>query len=129
MQGIIVIRVLCSFPIILMKPLFSLLSYRKICTLPIDSTYFYYENCFFVTGTSSGVSMALSSIFSVLLFSAMQMYKPFFAATQINTIVGGFLGSWLFILALTVRIFHQKCFSPSLKHNPNFDRLFLIWNL
>ncbi|KAG4065965.1 hypothetical protein HA402_006683 [Bradysia odoriphaga] len=52
-------------------------------------------------GVSSGVSLALSSIFSVLLFSAMQMYRPFFAATQINTIIGGFLGSWLFVLALT----------------------------
>lgn len=44
----------------------------------------------------------LSSIFSVLLFSAMQMYRPFLAATQLNTILGGFLGSWLFVLALTV---------------------------
>ncbi|KAJ6635331.1 Protein KRTCAP2 like [Pseudolycoriella hygida] len=50
---------------------------------------------------STGVSLALSSIFSVLLFSSMQMYKPFFAATQMNTIFGGFLGSWLFVFALT----------------------------
>uniref|UniRef100_A0A336LEP4 CSON010490 protein n=1 Tax=Culicoides sonorensis TaxID=179676 RepID=A0A336LEP4_CULSO len=27
--------------------------------------------------------------------------KPFFAGTQFNTILGGFLGSWLFILSLT----------------------------
>lgn len=42
-------------------------------------------------------------MFSVLLFSAMQMNRPFFAATQFNTILGGFIGSWLFVLALTVR--------------------------
>ncbi|XP_053666026.1 protein KRTCAP2 homolog [Anopheles marshallii] len=31
----------------------------------------------------------------------MQMYRPFLASSQIATIFGGYLGSWLFILSLT----------------------------
>lgn len=31
----------------------------------------------------------------------MQIYKPWLASTQVNTMLGGFLGSWLFILSLT----------------------------
>jgi hypothetical protein len=38
----------------------------------------------------------------------MQLYKPFIASSQINTILGGFGGSWFFILSLTViSTFHQ----------------------
>uniref|UniRef100_A0A0K8TP07 Uncharacterized protein n=1 Tax=Tabanus bromius TaxID=304241 RepID=A0A0K8TP07_TABBR len=50
---------------------------------------------------SSGVSLILASAFSILLFSTMQMYKTWFAASQLNTIIGGYLGSWLFIFYLT----------------------------
>lgn len=71
---------------------------KQILNKQLNSIYF------LIKGASSGVSFALSSIFAVLLFSAMQMYKPFFA-TETNTIIGGFLGSWLFVLALTVNIF------------------------
>lgn len=31
----------------------------------------------------------------------MQIYKPWLASTQFNTMLGGFLGSWLFLLSLT----------------------------
>lgn len=54
---------------------------------------------------SSGTSLALSAVFAVLLFSAMQMNRPFFAATQLNTILGGFFGSWVFVFSLTVGLF------------------------
>ncbi|XP_059487212.1 protein KRTCAP2 homolog [Neocloeon triangulifer] len=50
---------------------------------------------------SSGTSFALASIFSILLFSGMQMYKQWLAASQVQTIFGGYLGSVLFILSLT----------------------------
>ena len=43
------------------------------------------------------VSFALS----VLLFSGMQMLKPFLMASQPATILGGFLGSILFVFLLT----------------------------
>lgn len=38
---------------------------------------------------------------AVLLFSAMQIYRPVIASTQINTMLGGLIGSWLFVLSLT----------------------------
>uniref|UniRef100_U5EVW9 Uncharacterized protein n=1 Tax=Corethrella appendiculata TaxID=1370023 RepID=U5EVW9_9DIPT len=47
------------------------------------------------------VSLLLTSVTSVLIFSAMQIYKPWLASTQISTIFGGYIGSWLFILTLT----------------------------
>jgi len=50
---------------------------------------------------SSGVSLVLSSVLTVLLFSVMQLYRPWLASTQLNTILGGYLGSWLFVLSLT----------------------------
>ncbi|XP_031638333.1 protein KRTCAP2 homolog [Contarinia nasturtii] len=50
---------------------------------------------------STTVSLVLSSVFAVLLFSTMQLYRPWFASNQLNTILGGYIGSWLFVLALT----------------------------
>ncbi|XP_071439763.1 protein KRTCAP2 homolog [Hetaerina americana] len=50
---------------------------------------------------SSGTSFILSSILTILLFSGMQMYRQWLASTQLLTIVGGYLGSVLFILFLT----------------------------
>lgn len=72
---------------------------------------------FFIIAVSSGISLVLSSVFSVLLFSGMQMYRPFFVATQINTILGGFIGSWLFVLVLTVRFFILQFFFFSKSKN------------
>ncbi|XP_044741819.1 protein KRTCAP2 homolog [Chrysoperla carnea] len=46
----------------------------------------------------SGASCLLSTIITVLLFSAMQIYKPYIATSPI---LGGFIGSWIFIFALT----------------------------
>lgn len=47
------------------------------------------------------MSLAISSICSVLLFSVLQIYKPLLSSTQSATILGGFIASWLFIFSLT----------------------------
>uniref|UniRef100_A0A1B6MIM8 Uncharacterized protein n=2 Tax=Cicadellinae TaxID=33370 RepID=A0A1B6MIM8_9HEMI len=50
---------------------------------------------------SSGTSLVLAAILTVLLFSGMQMYRQWLASSQLHTILGGYLGSVLFILILT----------------------------
>ncbi|XP_003693295.1 protein KRTCAP2 homolog isoform X1 [Apis florea] len=50
---------------------------------------------------SSGVSLVLSSILTVLIFSGMQIYKVWLASSQIYTILGGYIGSILFMCVLT----------------------------
>jgi len=50
---------------------------------------------------TSGVSLVLSSILTVLLFSGMQMYKSWLISTQFHTILGGYIGSMLFVFILT----------------------------
>ncbi|XP_046751427.1 protein KRTCAP2 homolog [Diprion similis] len=50
---------------------------------------------------TNGVSFVLSSILTVLLFSGMQIYRGWFASSQLHTVFGGYLGSVLFILILT----------------------------
>ncbi|XP_077295942.1 protein KRTCAP2 homolog [Arctopsyche grandis] len=46
-------------------------------------------------------SFVLSVVFAILVFSGMQMYRSWFASTQLHTIFGGYVGSILFILILT----------------------------
>uniref|UniRef100_A0A6M2DDG3 Putative conserved plasma membrane protein n=1 Tax=Xenopsylla cheopis TaxID=163159 RepID=A0A6M2DDG3_XENCH len=63
---------------------------------------------------STGTSFVLSSLISVLLFSAMQIYKPWLGSTQLNTILGGYLGSVLFIFVLTaIGNFESTFFGPA----------------
>ncbi|KDR17667.1 protein KRTCAP2 homolog [Zootermopsis nevadensis] len=50
---------------------------------------------------SSGTSFVLASVLTVLLFSGMQMYRQWLASSQLHTILGGYLGSILFIFILT----------------------------
>lgn len=50
---------------------------------------------------SSGVSFVLSAIMSVLLFSGMQMYKGWLSSSQFGTVLGGWVGSLLFMCTLT----------------------------
>ncbi|XP_003250349.1 protein KRTCAP2 homolog isoform X1 [Apis mellifera] len=50
---------------------------------------------------SSRVSLVLSSILTVLIFSGMQIYKVWLASSQIYTILGGYIGSILFMCVLT----------------------------
>jgi len=54
---------------------------------------------------SSSTSFALASVLSVLVFSGMQMNKQWLVSSQPLTLFGGFLGSVLFTLILTVTIF------------------------
>lgn len=55
-----------------------------------------------VVAVSGGMSFLLSSTLAVLLFAGMQLYKVHLASHEWMTIVGGFLGSLLFCLILTV---------------------------
>jgi len=48
------------------------------------------------------MSFLLSTTLAVLLFAGMQLYKVYLASHEWTTIVGGFLGSLLFCLILTV---------------------------
>ncbi|XP_032662556.1 protein KRTCAP2 homolog [Odontomachus brunneus] len=50
---------------------------------------------------NSGISFVLSSILTVLLFSGMQMYKAWLSSSQLGTVLGGYIGSLLFICTLT----------------------------
>ncbi|RZC40694.1 KRTCAP2 -like protein [Asbolus verrucosus] len=50
---------------------------------------------------TTGISFVLASISSVLVFSGMQMYKPWLSSSQFHTLLGGYLGSIFFILSLT----------------------------
>ncbi|KAL3289507.1 hypothetical protein HHI36_022924 [Cryptolaemus montrouzieri] len=50
---------------------------------------------------STGVSFILATISAVLIFSGMQMYKPWLNSSQIHTIFGGYLGSLFFTFSLT----------------------------
>jgi len=58
----------------------------------------------FVAAVSSGMSFLLSTTLAVLLFAGMQLYKIHLASHEWSTIVGGFLGSLLFSLILTVSL-------------------------
>ncbi|XP_014606896.1 protein KRTCAP2 homolog [Polistes fuscatus] len=50
---------------------------------------------------TSGISFILSSIITVLLFSGMQMYRAWLTSSQLHTILGGYVGSLLFLFVLT----------------------------
>ncbi|XP_044257413.1 protein KRTCAP2 homolog [Tribolium madens] len=50
---------------------------------------------------TTGISFVLASISSVLVFSGMQMYKPWLSSSQLHTLLGGYLGSIFFVLSLT----------------------------
>ncbi|KAL3866042.1 hypothetical protein ACJMK2_043383 [Sinanodonta woodiana] len=50
---------------------------------------------------SSKPSFVLSTTLTVVLFAGMQMFRNQLAATEYMTIVGGLIGSFLFILVLT----------------------------
>ena len=49
----------------------------------------------------TSVSCVVSSILCLITFAGMQLFKSQLGASKMMTILGGFLGSVLFILALT----------------------------
>jgi len=50
---------------------------------------------------NTGTSLVLSSLLTVLVFAGMQMFSKQLGSTEWLTILGGFLGSVLFICSLT----------------------------
>lgn len=51
----------------------------------------------------TSLSFVISILSAILIFSSMQFCKQFLLSSQILTIFAGMLGSWLFIMLLTVR--------------------------
>ncbi|XP_025833883.1 protein KRTCAP2 homolog [Agrilus planipennis] len=51
---------------------------------------------------STEYSLIFALMLSLLTFSGMQIFKPWFAVSQLNVIFGGYLGSLLFTFLLTV---------------------------
>lgn len=54
-----------------------------------------------VSAISSGHSALLSSVLVVFVFAGMQLYKVQLGSTQLFTILGGYLGSLVFVFLLT----------------------------
>ena len=54
------------------------------------------------TAVSSVMSLALSGTLSVVLFAGMQMFRQQLSSVEYLTVFGGLLGSFLFVLLLTV---------------------------
>ena len=92
---------------------------RVTCKVKIDSIVVYFVEkvicrnmlismltMFIFPAVSSSVSFLLSSTMSVILFAGMQLYRQQLASQEYMTIVGGFLGSILFIFILTVSLTH-----------------------
>ena len=66
------------------------------------------KSSFFLIKTkavATNLSFLLSTTLILLLIALMQLYKVNLGSTQLMTIIGGFLGSMLFVSILTVRIF------------------------
>ncbi|XP_004537218.1 protein KRTCAP2 homolog [Ceratitis capitata] len=53
------------------------------------------------SGSSNLVTAVISCIFSLVIFATIRFYAGWITASQMNTIVGGFIGSWLFLFTLT----------------------------
>lgn len=64
------------------------------------------------TVLATNLSLVISFLSSILIFSAMQFCKQVFLSSQMMTIFAGITGSWLFLLLLTVswRIQCNNCF-------------------
>lgn len=77
----------------------------------------------------------MSSILTVLIFSGMQIYKVWLASSQIYTILGGYIGSILFMCVLTAvgnlestifgKSFQQKLFPEGILFNIDIIKLIL----
>lgn len=57
---------------------------------------------FLFTVLATNLSLVISFLSSILIFSAMQFCKQVFLSSQMMTIFAGITGSWLFLLLLTV---------------------------
>jgi len=52
-------------------------------------------------GVTTSASLGLALLCSILVFSGLQMYKTQLASNRLNTLIAGYLASWLFIFMLT----------------------------
>ncbi|CAL4174852.1 unnamed protein product [Meganyctiphanes norvegica] len=50
---------------------------------------------------NTSASLGLALLCSILVFSGLQMYKTQLGSNRLNTLVAGYLASWLFIFMLT----------------------------
>lgn len=73
-----------------------------LCKCSKDSLAFIFSP---IVAVNTGTSLVLSSLLSVLVFAGMQMFSKQLGSTEWLTILGGFLGSVLFICSLTVSFF------------------------
>lgn len=64
-----------------------------------------------LVAVNTGTSLVLSSLLSVLVFAGMQMFSKQLGSTEWLTILGGFLGSVLFICSLTVSYLWLSAFT------------------
>merc|ERR1739838_1094256 len=55
----------------------------------------------FIMGVSTSASLGLASLCSILVFSGLQMFKTQLGSNRLNTLVAGYIASWLFIFMLT----------------------------
>ena len=68
-------------------------------------TFMYFLN---IVALPASTSFLFASTLTVLTFAAMQMFKGQLAATKWMTILGGFVGSQLFVFLLTVSSYFIK---------------------
>uniref|UniRef100_A0A1A9WFT0 Uncharacterized protein n=1 Tax=Glossina brevipalpis TaxID=37001 RepID=A0A1A9WFT0_9MUSC len=47
------------------------------------------------------ISAIISCIMTLMIYATLRFYSEWFNKTQLNTIFGGFIGSWLFLFSLT----------------------------
>ncbi|RNA19880.1 KRTCAP2 -like protein [Brachionus plicatilis] len=59
---------------------------------------------------STNTSLLISAILAILLMASMQLGKASLASNELMTILGGFLGSILFVLSLTALGNFEKLF-------------------
>lgn len=71
------------------------------------------------TAVTTKMSFIIAFISSILIFSGMQIYKPWLTSTKLHTLFAGYLGSIFFVLCLTTianleTIFFNKSYQVKL---------------
>lgn len=77
----------------------------RLCYILIYASVRKVDLLFCIVAVNTGTSLVLSSLLSVLVFAGMQMFSKQLGSTEWLTILGGFLGSVLFVCSLTVSFY------------------------